>query len=94
VSVLKHLRASSSESDTYMLTLSRIDWCSVNFGFPDGSRYHGEGFMNFQLRAFKSNPVKGADGVWHARQGSIDISMGLPTELKSRILGILARGFE
>ena len=77
-----------------MLTLSRIDRGGANFGFPDGSRYHIEGCMKFHLRTVKSNPMKGADGVWHARQGSIDISMGVPAELKSRILDILARGFE
>ena len=77
-----------------MLTLSRIDWCSANFGFPDGSRYHDDDFMNFHLRTVKSNPMKGADGIWHSRQGSIDISIGLPAELKLRILDILAIGFE
>ena len=77
-----------------MLTLSRLDRGGAHFGFPDSARYHMEGCMKFHLLTVKSNPMKGADGVWHARQGSIDISMGVPTELKSRILDILARGFE
>lgn len=77
-----------------MLPLSRIDWCSANFGFPDGSKFHTSGFTKFYFRPFKSNPVKGVDGAWHARQDSIDISMGVPTELKSRMLDILNRDTE
>ncbi|KAL4069073.1 hypothetical protein J3A83DRAFT_4401226 [Scleroderma citrinum] len=71
-----------------------VDWCSAHFGFPDGSKFHTSGVTKFYFRPFKSNPVKGVDGIWHSRQGSIDISMGVPTELKSRILDVLSRGFE
>ena len=74
-------------------TLPRIDWCSAHFGFPDGSRFYAPAFKKNLLRAFTSNPVKGADGIWHARQGSIDISLGVSLELKPRVLEILAEGF-
>lgn len=76
-----------------MPTLSRIDWCSAHFGFPDGSKFHTAGFWTDYLRAFKSNPVKGVDGNWHTRHGSIEISFGVPPELKPRVLDIFAEGF-
>ena len=76
-----------------MSTQSRIDWCSAHFGFPDGSRFYTPVFLKNYLRVLKSNPVKGIDGIWHARQGSIDISLGVSSELKSRVLEILAEGF-
>ena len=75
-------------------TLSKIDWCSAHFGFLDGCRFYTPVLGKNSLRVFKSNPVKGADGIWHARQGSIDISLGVSPELKSRILEILAEGFK
>ena len=75
-------------------TPSRFDWCSAHFGFPDGSRFYTPVHWKNYLRAFKSNPVKGADGVWHARHGSIDISLGVSPELKSQVLEILAEGFK
>ena len=74
-------------------TLSRIDRCSAHFGYPDGCRFYTPVLCKNSLRTFKSNPVKGADGIWYARQGSIDISLGVSPELKSRVLEILAEGF-
>ncbi|KAH7889859.1 hypothetical protein F5I97DRAFT_603544 [Phlebopus sp. FC_14] len=71
-----------------------IDWCSAHFGFPDGSRFHTAGLAKYYFRPFRSNPVKGADGIWHRRQGFVDISMGVPTELKPKILKTLADGLE
>ena len=45
------------------------------------------------LKCFRSNPTKGDNGVWQARQ-SIDISMGVPAELKPKMLEALARGIQ
>jgi hypothetical protein len=77
-----------------MFIFSSIDWCGAHFGCFDGSRFHTSGVAKFYLRPFRSNPVKGDDGVWRACQGSIDISMGVPTELKPKLLGTLARGVQ
>ena len=76
-----------------MPTLSRIDWCSAHFGFPDGSKFYSPVYWKNYFRALKSNPEKGVDGNWHTRQGCIDISLGVPPELKPRVLEILAEGF-
>ena len=43
------------------------------------------------VRFFGSNPAKRDDGVWQARS-SIDISMGVPAGLESKLLETLARG--
>ena len=43
------------------------------------------------MRPFRSNPAKRDDGVWQARS-SVDISMGVPAELKPKLLETLARG--
>ena len=75
-------------------TLSRIDRCSAHFGFPDGCRFYTPKLGKNSLRVFKSNPVKGADGIWYARPGSIDISLGVSPELKSQVLEVLAEGFK
>ncbi|KAI6139042.1 transferase family-domain-containing protein, partial [Pisolithus tinctorius] len=71
-----------------------IDWCNAHFGFPDGTRFHTCGFSKFYLRSFRSNPVKGADNTWHARAGSVDISIGVPIVLKARLEEIFSRGFQ
>lgn len=71
----------------------RIDWCSAHFGCPDGSRFHSTGMGKHYIRSFRSNPTKGDDGVWQARQ-SVDVSMGVTAELKPRLLEILARGVQ
>ena len=47
----------------------------------------------FYLRCFRSNPTKGDDGVWRARQ-SVDISMGVMSELEPKLLETLARGIQ
>lgn len=69
-----------------------IDWCSAHFGFPDTTRFHTCGFSKFYLRSFRSNPVKGDDNTWHPRAGSIDISIGIPVTLKTRVQEIFSRG--
>ena len=63
----------------YISTLSRIDWCSAHVGFLDGPRFYTPVFLKNYL---ESNLVKGVDGIWHACQGSIDISLGVSSELK------------
>ena len=45
------------------------------------------------LRCFRSNPTKGDDGVWQARQ-SVEVSMGVMSELKPKLLETLARGIQ
>jgi hypothetical protein len=45
------------------------------------------------LRCFRSNPTKGYDGVWQARQ-SVDLSMGVMSELKPKLLETLAHGIQ
>ncbi|KAI6035944.1 hypothetical protein BKA83DRAFT_4485033 [Pisolithus microcarpus] len=69
-----------------------IDWCSAHFGFPDTTRFHTCGFSKFYLRSFRSNPVKGDDNTWHHRAGSIDISIGIPVTLKTRVQEMFSRG--
>ncbi|KIJ69609.1 hypothetical protein HYDPIDRAFT_79916 [Hydnomerulius pinastri MD-312] len=69
-----------------------IDWCGAHFGFPDGSRFHTSGVAKYYFRPFRSNPVKGDDGVWRLRQGSVDVSMGVPAELKPKLLETFANG--
>ena len=71
--------------------LFRIDWCSAHFGCPDGTRFHTSGVHKLFLRCFRSNPVKGDDGVWQARR-SVEISMGVPAGLKPKLLETLSRG--
>ena len=75
-------------------TLSRIDRCSAHFGFPGGCRFYTPVLGKNSLRVFKSNPVKGANGIWNARRGSLDISLGVSRGLKSLVLEILAEGFK
>ena len=70
---------------------ARIDWCSAHFGCPDGARFYTTDSAKQALRCFRSNPVKGDDGVWRARP-SVDIMMGVLAELKPRLLETLARG--
>jgi hypothetical protein len=47
----------------------------------------------FFLRCFRSNPTKGDDGVWQARQ-SVDVSMGVMSDLKPKLLETLSRGIQ
>ena len=49
------------------------------------------GMGKLYVRFFRSNPAKRDDGVWQARS-SIDISMGVPVGLESKLLGTLAQG--
>lgn len=69
----------------------RIDWCGAHFGCPHGSRFYTSGIGELCLRYFRSNPVKGDDGVWQARH-SVDLSLGVIAELKSKLLETLACG--
>ncbi|KAI6043330.1 hypothetical protein EDC04DRAFT_2890968 [Pisolithus marmoratus] len=71
-----------------------IDWCSAHFGFPDATRFHTCGFSKFYMRSFRSNPVKGDDDTWRPRAGSIDVSIGIATPLKTRVEEILSRGVQ
>lgn len=71
-----------------------IDWCSAHFGFPDSTRFHTCGFSKFHLRSFRSNPVKEDGNTWHSRADSIDISIGIPVTLKTRVEEIFSRGFQ
>ncbi|KAG8217370.1 hypothetical protein J3R82DRAFT_5465 [Butyriboletus roseoflavus] len=70
-----------------------IDWCSAHFGCPDGSRFHTSGVAKHYLRCFRSNPTKGDDGVWQARQ-SVDVSMGVIADLKPKLLETLGCGIK
>lgn len=69
----------------------RIDWCDAHFGCPDGSRFHTTGVIKHYLRCFRSNPIKGDDGVWRARR-SVDIAMGVEAELRPKLLETLGHG--
>ncbi|KAL4079456.1 hypothetical protein J3A83DRAFT_4209798 [Scleroderma citrinum] len=92
---LEYYLSTASDSMLTAANLGKwIDWCSAHFGFPDGSKFHTIGVYNIFVRPFISNPVKGVDGIWHSRQDSIDVSMGVSAGLKSRMLDILARGVE
>ncbi|KAG0705325.1 hypothetical protein DFH29DRAFT_1077723 [Suillus ampliporus] len=70
-----------------------IDWCDAHFGFPDSSSFFTTGSLKFYFRPFKSNPTL-CDGTWRPRNGSVDISMGVPREMKSKLLDRLAFDFE
>jgi len=69
----------------------RIDWCDAHFGCPDGSRFHTTGVYKGHLWCFRSNPIKGDDGIWRACQ-SVDVSMGVKVGLKPKLLETLGRG--
>ncbi|KAF8549000.1 hypothetical protein OG21DRAFT_1526104 [Imleria badia] len=82
-----------SDNELIVNSHAAIDWCSAHFGSPDGTWFHTGGIGKHCLRCFRSNPVKGDNGVWKTRQ-SIDISIGVPTELKPKMLETLARGVQ
>ena len=69
----------------------RIDWCSAHFGCPSGVRLYGSNTGKFFLRCFKPNPMKGVDGVWRVPQ-SVEITIGVPAELKPKLLETLSQG--
>ncbi|KAG2157584.1 uncharacterized protein EDB93DRAFT_1246664 [Suillus bovinus] len=71
-----------------------IDWCDAHFGFPDSSSFFTTGSSMFYFRPFKSNPALLCDGTWRSRKGSVDVSMGVPRDLKTKLVDRLALDFE
>jgi hypothetical protein len=46
------------------------------------------------LRVFGANPWRGDDGLWHAPEGRIDMSIGVPQGYQQKVLDILEQGLE
>ncbi|KAG1731459.1 uncharacterized protein EDB91DRAFT_1349320 [Suillus paluster] len=75
-------------------SMTAIDWCSAHFGQPESHRYHMAGHGLLYLRVFGANPWRGDDELWHAPEGRIDISMGVPQGCRQKVLDILAQGLD
>ncbi|KAG2031307.1 hypothetical protein BDR03DRAFT_1030761 [Suillus americanus] len=73
-------------------SMAIIDWCSAHFGQPESHRHHMSGHGLLYLRVFGANPWRGDDGSWHAPEGRIDISIGVPQGCRQKVLDILAQG--
>jgi hypothetical protein len=61
----------------------RFDWQSVHFGFPKSAGFYTSGVSNQYLRVFRSNPSE------MLPEEAIDISFGVPIDLKPRVMNIL-----
>ena len=46
------------------------------------------------LRVFGANPWRGDDGLWHALEGRIDMSIGVPKGYQQKVLDILEQGLD
>jgi hypothetical protein len=75
-------------------SMAAIDWCSAHFGQSESHRYHMSGHGLLYLRVFGANPWRGDDGSWHAPEGRIDISIGVPQGCRQKVLDILAQGID
>ncbi|KAG2072351.1 hypothetical protein BDR04DRAFT_1074467 [Suillus decipiens] len=75
-------------------SMATIDWCSAHFGQPESHRHHMSGHGLLYLRVFGANPWRGDDGSWHAPEGGIDISIGVPQGCRKKVLDILAQGLD
>ncbi|KAG2031314.1 hypothetical protein BDR03DRAFT_905180 [Suillus americanus] len=75
-------------------SMAAIDWCSAHFGQPESHRHHMSGYGLLYLRIFGANPWRGDDGSWHAPEGRIDISIGVPQGCRQKVLDILAQGID
>jgi len=75
-------------------SMASIDWCSAHFGQPESHRHHMSGHGLLYLRVFGANPWRGGDGLWHAPEGRIDVSIGVPQGCRQKVLDILAQGLD
>ncbi|KAG1746102.1 hypothetical protein EDB19DRAFT_377082 [Suillus lakei] len=75
-------------------SMAAIDWCSPHFGQPESHRHHMSEHGLLYLRVFGANPWRGDDGSWHAPEGRIDISVGVPRGCGQKVLDILAQGLD
>ncbi|KAG0708341.1 hypothetical protein DFH29DRAFT_477290 [Suillus ampliporus] len=75
-------------------SMAAIDWCSTHFGQPESHRHHMTGHGLLYLRVFGANPWRGDDGLWHAPEGRIDVSIVVPQGCRQKVLDILAQGLD
>ncbi|KAG1865849.1 hypothetical protein DFJ58DRAFT_743197 [Suillus subalutaceus] len=97
MSVASHLMLAAAKARKlfyYPPTEIIIDWCSAHFGQPESHRHHMSGHGLLYLRVFGANPWRGDDGSWHAPEGRIDISIGVPQGYRQKVLDILAQGLD
>ncbi|OJA12979.1 hypothetical protein AZE42_06528 [Rhizopogon vesiculosus] len=75
-------------------SMASIDWCSAHFGQHESHRHHMSGHGLLYLRVFGANSWRGDDGLWHAPEGRIDISIGVPQGYRQKVLDMLAQGLD